>query len=193
MIARYFIVIFILYWFAVSYVSADSIETKSGANAVGNQDTEQTESNFTKKRVPVKKTLKSEYEIDYSKALFEHLHNKTVHFPIAFVIAAYLLALLSLKTEKHDGAISVMLTAALISAIIAMQTGFRQSSEFIGSEKEWIMNIHQFSGIALTMLIMLWIVVFKKRKYRKYHLVVGTAVIMLVALSGFFGGVLSHL
>lgn len=124
--------------------------------------------------------------------LFEHLHNKIIHFPLAFGLAAVLFTFLSLKWETYEPATRVLFLLAGVTGIIAYFTGDAQAEPFEESYmREWV-ELHERLGITST--ILLWASFFMSinPKLKRYLWVAALAVFVLLSLTGFYGGVLAH-
>jgi len=62
-------------------------------------------------------------EVDVRDALFQHLHNKIVHFPLALGVAAALLLILSARWPQYWPAARLLLFLAAAAAIGAYFSG----------------------------------------------------------------------
>lgn len=166
------------------------VSDKSNGKVIEKQETDKfTEPLSEKKKISA---AAEQYEIDFPNVLFEHFHNKLIHFPIVLALLAFVFGIMDIKSNKFEQVIPFLLLAAVISTFVALQTGFREAGEFIGKPKEWILNIHQIIGIVINLLILLWYFAYKKPEYRKYHLIIGSLVVLLIFITGFLGGILSH-
>jgi uncharacterized membrane protein len=127
-----------------------------------------------------------------SEQMFEHLHNKLVHFPIALGVFAFILTLLNFKWKNLDLAIFISVLFALLFSIGAFITGKNQSEPFIGTAKEWIVELHQNIGIAVIINLFVWTIFLIIDKLKKYSWIVGLIAFILIFAAGFLGGVLAH-
>ena len=132
--------------------------------------------------------LKPEVEV------FEHLHNKMVHFPIALAFAAFLFSLLNIKKQSHCTyqSIKILLGISLFTAIVAYFTGNSQITAFTGDPKEWLAKTHRLIGIISTILILIWFVFSLIEQTKKRSWVIGLIVVIAISITGFLGGVLAH-
>ncbi|MCI0330987.1 MAG: hypothetical protein L0196_08615 [candidate division Zixibacteria bacterium] len=125
-------------------------------------------------------------------ALFEHLHNKIVHFPIAFGLGAALLFILAKRwPELHKaGLLSAFLGA--IFAVAAYFSGQAQEGAFMETPKEWLAELHEKIGIATA--VSLWVLVFFGfwKPLKKYAWLWGLVVTGLALIGSFYGGLLAH-
>lgn len=137
-------------------------------------------------------TLKPYKVPPFTEALTEHLHNKIVHFPIAFFIAAVMFLILGLKWQNLDSAGKILLILAAISALLAYFTGRAQKGFYHGKPKEGIVEIHEKLGMAT--LISIWVMTFISfvRTLRKVAVVIGLAVVGLILYTAFYGGLIAH-
>ncbi len=124
--------------------------------------------------------------------IFEHLHNKVVHFPIALGLFAFLLSLLNFKWKKFDSAILISILIALLFSIVAFITGKNQSEPFIGTSKEWIVELHQNIGLALIINFFVWTIFLYIHKLKKYAWLIGLLASILILTAAFLGGVIAH-
>lgn len=126
------------------------------------------------------------------ESVFEHLHNKVVHFPIALSITAFFLSILNFRYKKYDQAIWILVIIAFVTSIVAIITGLNQESHFEGEAKEWIVEIHETIGFIIASFLLLWAVTLKISAVKKYHWIIGLVVVLLVSVTGFLGGIISH-
>lgn len=127
---------------------------------------------------------------------FGRLHPLIVHFPIALLIIASFLELLSLKKRNQEmrAAIGVLLVVGAVSAIAAAIFGLflKAQDDYSGS----VLVIHQWSGIATAILsaITFWLHhasrknPFQIRAYRTLLLLT----VVTVSVAGHYGASLTH-
>ncbi|KAF0153550.1 MAG: hypothetical protein FD143_82 [Ignavibacteria bacterium] len=127
-----------------------------------------------------------------SEQLFEHMHNKVVHFPIALGLFAFFLSLLNFKWKNFDSAILISVLVAFLFSIVAFITGKNQSEPFIGTAKEWIVELHQNIGLALIINFFIWTIFLFVDKLKKYSWLVGLIAFILILAAAFLGGVIAH-
>ncbi len=138
-------------------------------------------------------TLKNEpMKLIPSEQMFEHLHNKMVHFPIALGIFAFLLTLINFKWKNFNSAILISVLVAFLFSIGAFITGQNQFEPFIGTAKEWIVELHENIGIAVLISYFLWTIFLIIDKLKKYAWIVGLIAFILILAAGFLGGVIAH-
>lgn len=134
----------------------------------------------------------SKENIVSSESMFEHLHNKIIHFPIALSIMAFFLSILNFKAKKYDQAILLLVVVAFVTSIASVITGLIQESHFEGEPKEWILDIHKVIGFIIAIFLLLWTIALRIPAMKKYHWIAGLIVVVLVSVTGFLGGLISH-
>ncbi|MDX2249878.1 MAG: DUF1549 domain-containing protein [Bacteroidia bacterium] len=124
------------------------------------------------------------------------LHPMVVHFPIALLIVALLMEMMTLrgKNENFRGAITLLLRLGAVSAIVSVALGLiLHEQESYGGE---LIEYHEWSGIA-TMLFSLLAVWLNYRSNKRstgvnlYRIVLGLSVICLT-IAGHLGASLTH-
>ncbi len=96
-----------------------------------------------------------EFELNTGDALFEHIHNKIIHFPIVLAVVAFLFAVLGYKDDRYQLVIKIMLLIAGVFSIVAFFSGTNQFDHFVGNPKEWLADMHRLFGIATAIFIWL--------------------------------------
>ncbi|MBS3945019.1 MAG: hypothetical protein KGZ42_05935 [Melioribacter sp.] len=132
------------------------------------------------------------FELNPSEQIFEHMHNKIVHFPIALGAFAFLLTLLNFKWKNFDSAILISVLISLLFSIGAFITGKNQSDPFVGTPKEWIVELHQNLGIVILINFFVWTIFLVIDKFKKYAWLIGLIAFILILITGFLGGVIAH-
>jgi uncharacterized membrane protein len=133
-----------------------------------------------------------EYELKVGDALFEHIHNKIIHFPIVLAIVAFLFAVLGYKDDRYQFVIKIMILIAGVFAIVAFFSGANQFDHFIGNPKEWLADIHRLFGIASAVSIWLWILCLSVKSLKRFSWVFAVATVILIITTAFYGGVIAH-
>ncbi|OGU32521.1 MAG: hypothetical protein A2X67_12805 [Ignavibacteria bacterium GWA2_55_11] len=126
------------------------------------------------------------------EALREHLHNKLVHFPVGFALAAFVVSLVSLRRTELQSAVRVLGFIAATGSLFAYFTGVAQAPTFAGSPQEWVVDVHRWLGISTAVTLWVWAAFESLRPLRRFALLVGCVVVLLVLITGFFGGILAH-
>jgi uncharacterized membrane protein len=132
------------------------------------------------------------YQLDVAEALTVHLHNKMIHVPIGLALAAFLLSLLKFKLPELQAGARWLVLLAAIGGVAAYFTGIAQADVFEGVYKGWIVALHQKLGVATIFLIWVWTLFEFLRPLKKYAVVVGVIVVLLILVTGFYGGILAH-
>lgn len=148
--------------------------------------------NLYKKKIELESIKEEPAKLNPSEEIFKHMHNKLVHFPIALGVFAFFLTLLNFKWKNLDAAILITILVALLFSIAAFITGKNQSTSFIGTSKEWIVELHQNIGIAILINFFIWTIVLIIDKLNKYAWVIGLIAFHLILVAGFLGGVIAH-
>ncbi|MGA9119116.1 MAG: hypothetical protein WB699_07085 [Bacteroidota bacterium] len=121
-----------------------------------------------------------------------HLHNKIIHVPIGFGLAAIFLSILGLRWQEYQPGVRWLVLIAAIGAIAAFITGSNQAVALEGGSKDWVINIHRILGITTACFLWLWAASFWIRPLRRWSLFVGLLTTLLILGTGFFGGVIAH-
>jgi uncharacterized membrane protein len=132
------------------------------------------------------------YELRPWHSLRAHLHNKLVHAPIGFALSAFLLSLLALRRPEVLPAIRWLVLVAAIGSVAAYVTGTMQAVGYDGSAKEWVVDLHERLGIGTAVTLSFWAVSFWVQPLKKWVLLIGVVAIILVFVTGFFGGIIAH-
>ncbi|MCL6266320.1 c-type cytochrome domain-containing protein [Flagellimonas myxillae] len=125
-------------------------------------------------------------------------HPMVVHLPIGFLLFAFILEVLS--RWKKNPALAIVVPLALllgaISALVACILGYLLSLS--GDYEQGALDIHFWFGIITTIIaFMAWLisankVTIPKLQHGKPYLITLTVVIVLVGITGHYGGNLTH-
>jgi uncharacterized membrane protein len=130
--------------------------------------------------------------VSFEDAVFHHLHNKVVHFPLALGFAGALLLLLSYRWPQLAPASRLLLLVAAASAVAAYFTGRAQEEEFEDGALAEYLERHELmgkiSGATLTLTAGLSFI----RKARPILWLLALALLALLSITGTLGGILSH-
>ena len=132
------------------------------------------------------------YQLEVAEALTEHLHNKMIHVPIGLALAAFLLSLLKFKLPELQAGVRWLVLLAAIGGVAAYFAGIVQADVFEGAYKGWIVALHEKLGVATIFLMWMWALFEFLRPLKKYAVVVGVIVVLLILVTGFYGGILAH-
>lgn len=132
------------------------------------------------------------FELNPAEQIFVHMHNKLVHFPIVIGIVAFLLTLANIKTKNYERVILVLIIAGILFTIGTVVTGLNQTEPFNGTGKQWLVEFHRNTGIALLASYICWFVFTSVQRLKKFSWIIGLLTISLITLAGFLGGVIAH-
>ncbi len=124
------------------------------------------------------------------EAMWSHLHNKIIHFPLALGLSASVLILFARKRPEMLFTIRILLIVAALFAVAAYFTGKAQEEPFEKGEMHEFLEFHQWFGIASGICLWAGVIISSKAK----NLLMPYAVLQLILLSvtGFLGGILAH-
>lgn len=125
-------------------------------------------------------------------AILEHVHNKIVHLPIGFGLAAFLLSLISLRLKEAQIGIRWLVLLAAVSSVAVVVTGLNQASVFEEQSKQWVVEVHENLGIVTAALLWVWTLFSFRRSLQRFAWIVGILVLCAILVTGYFGGVLAH-
>ena len=128
----------------------------------------------------------------WKNALTEHLHNKIVHFPLAFGLAAALILLVGPRYPVYEPTARVLLVAAGLAGIAAFFTGRLQREPFEDTAMHQVLVIHQFLGIATTLTLWVGAVLTGREGARKAWRLYALLLLAVLSATGLFGGLMSH-
>ncbi len=148
--------------------------------------------NPVKKKVEPAIVMDEPVKLNPSEQMFEHLHNKMVHFPIALGVFAFLLTMINFKWKNFDSAILISVLVAFLFSIGAFITGKNQAEPFAGTAKEWIVELHQTFGLTALISFFVWTIILIIDKLKKYAWIIGLITFLLILAAGFLGGVIAH-
>ncbi|MEX2232811.1 MAG: c-type cytochrome domain-containing protein [Cyclobacteriaceae bacterium] len=138
--------------------------------------------------------------MDFITAFFGRFHPLLVHLPIGILFLAFLFECLSLK-RNHSGlkkAVQPALFWGSLFAIAAATSGYFLRQE--GGYEEDLANLHQNFGIATAFFSLVLYVLRRKLKFwiidpvkrKQVRVLIFIPVILLLSLTGHFGGSLTH-
>ncbi len=134
----------------------------------------------------------SKEEIVFPDVLFEHIHNKLVHFPIALSILAFLFTILNFKWKQFEFPIKYIVLIAAIFTIPVIVTGLIQADNFIGDPKESFVYTHKWLGIVSTFIIWVWSYFLWKNSLQKFAWIFAFIILILIILTALQGGIIAH-
>ena len=130
--------------------------------------------------------------IPWRSAFTGHLHNKIVHFPLAFGLAAAVMFILAPRWPAYEPAARVLLIVAALFSVAAYLSGGAQEDVFADSPFHSVVELHETFGIASAVTLFLGVALTFRPGARRYLPAYGALLILVLAATGFLGGVLSH-
>jgi uncharacterized membrane protein len=132
------------------------------------------------------------YQLAYKEALTEHLHNRVIHLPIGFALAAFLLSVLAFRWQELQPAVRWLVFVAALTSILAYITGTSQAQFFEISGKKWVVELHQRLGIITATGLFVWTLFLFIQPMKRFAFFIGVLVVLLILITGFYGGILAH-
>jgi len=127
-----------------------------------------------------------------AEGVFDHVHNKLVHFPIALGLTAVLFVFLSVRFPDLERSTEILVWLAAVSALMAVIPGLLQEEAFETSYKHDWVEIHEVLGLLTTGSLFLWGFFFRFRPFRFLVRPWSAGVLILLSLTGAVGGVIAH-
>lgn len=124
------------------------------------------------------------------EAMWSHMHNKIIHFPLALGVTASVLIFFAHKRPAMLPTIRILLIIAALIAVGAYFTGKAQEEPFEKGEMHEFVEWHQWFGIASG--ICLWAGVLVSAKAKNLLIPYALTQLVLLAVTGFLGGILAH-
>jgi uncharacterized membrane protein len=130
--------------------------------------------------------------IPWREAFTGHLHNKIVHFPLALGMAAAVFLIVAPRWPAYGPAARVLLVVAAVASVAAFFSGEAQEDQFDDSPFHAVVEVHQRFGITTILTLWTGVALGFWARARRFMPVYGVLLILLLAATGFLGGVLSH-
>jgi uncharacterized membrane protein len=124
------------------------------------------------------------------EAMWSHMHNKIIHFPLALGVTASVLMLFARKRPEMLTTIRILLIVAALVAVAAYFTGKAQEEPFEKGEMHEFVEWHQWFGIASA--VCLWAGIFVSAKPNNLMIPYALTQLLLLGVTGFLGGILAH-
>ena len=124
--------------------------------------------------------------------LLHHMHNKIIHFPLAFGLAGVLFVWLTPKWPQFDASAKLMWMLAALSAVGAYFTGKAQEEPFRNSFLWETVEIHEKLGISTGLSLWLGLLLLMTPKLKRYARIWAIVLLLLISAAGFLGGVIAH-
>lgn len=136
--------------------------------------------------------LEKPYKLKPKELLFEHVHNKLVHFPFGFAFLGLVFTLLVFKQKEFLNSVKITVLLAGLSTIAVAISGFFQREQFINDPKEWVLKIHAALGVLTTISFWSWFLFLNIEKLKRFAWILPIVTFILILTTGFYGGILSH-
>lgn len=130
--------------------------------------------------------------IPWQTAFTHNLHNKVVHFPLALGLAAAVLLIIAPRWPAYEPAARLLLIAGALAAVAAYFSGGAQEDQFDDSPFHSVVELHEKFGIGSAITLWTGVALTFWRRARRFMPVYGIVLMLLLACTGFLGGVLSH-
>jgi len=137
-------------------------------------------------------TSQPEYVLKPWRSLRGHMHNKTIHVPIGFGLAAFFLSLVARRRKEIEPGIRWLVLVAAIGSVAAYATGTNQATLLEGGSKDWVIELHEWLGMATAASLWAWAAMFWVQPLKRWAFWAGIVATALIFVTGFFGGVLAH-
>ncbi len=124
--------------------------------------------------------------------LFEHVHNKVIHFPIALSVIGFLLMIAGYKNGKYSEALKLIIPFAAFMGIIAVLSGLNQADPFEGTAKYELVETHELLGFAVLASLVLWSLALYVKSIKKVEFIIALITVILISIAGFYGGIIAH-
>ena len=155
---------------SINTVSKNKIERGSSSNSSLDQD------------------AVSDVKEVYFSSLFEHIHNKIIHFPIALSVVGFLLMILGYKENKYWNVLQIIIPFAALIGIVAILTGQTQAVPFEGTETYNLVKNHELLGFGVVGSLIFWSISLYVNILEKLVWLFA----VFVSLTGLYGGVIAH-
>jgi uncharacterized membrane protein len=130
--------------------------------------------------------------IDWHAALFEHMHNKIVHFPIALGLSAAVILLGGARWEAYRPVASGLLTVAAVFGLAAYFTGGAQAEAFQGTPTWGLVGQHAVQGTLTALLLIAGAILTRVRAVQRWLWLYALFLILAISYTGLLGGLVAH-
>lgn len=125
-----------------------------------------------------------------------HIHNRVIHFPIAFSIGAGIFEIISFFQPSFSKSSHIMIGLSALSSFASYLTG-QKASENIQEKhdfesKKKVLEIHESLGFTLFILNSITFFIKFIQKLRVLSSILVFVCAIISAFSGYTGGILSH-
>jgi uncharacterized membrane protein len=130
--------------------------------------------------------------IDWHAALFEHLHNKIVHFPIALGLTAAVILLGRERWAAYQPVAAALLAVAAVFGIAAYLTGGAQAGPFMGTPTEALVKQHGTQGTVTVIALVAGAILIRVRPAQRWIWFYALFLILAISFTGLLGGLVAH-
>jgi hypothetical protein len=130
--------------------------------------------------------------IDWHAALFEHMHNKLVHFPIVLGLSAAVILLGRGRWAAHQPVAGALLAVAAVFAFAAYLTGGAQAAPFMGTPTAALVKQHATQGTLTAILLITGAVLTHVRAAQRWLWLYALFLILAISFTGLLGGLVAH-
>ena len=127
-----------------------------------------------------------------SQALFDHLHNKIVHFPLVMTLLATFSLWWARRRPEFEPLSFWMVWVTAASTLAAYFSGQAQARDYVEGPKAWLVELHGRQGIVIGIGQALWVLSLLRDRTRRFSWAVGVLLSVMVLASGFIGGLVAH-
>jgi hypothetical protein len=130
--------------------------------------------------------------IDWHAALFEHMHNKIVHFPIALGLAAAVILLGRARWAAYQPVAGALLAVAAVFGLAAYLTGGAQAAPFMNTPTAALVGQHATQGTLTVILLVAGAVLTHVRAAQRWLWLYALFLILAISFTGLLGGLVAH-
>jgi len=130
--------------------------------------------------------------IPWRTAFTGHLHNKIVHFPLALGLAAAVFFMIAPRWPAYEPGARLLLIGAALAAVAAYFSGGAQEEPFQDSPFHSVVELHEKFGITTALTLWTGVALTFWARARRFMPLYAIVLMLLLACTGFLGGVLSH-
>lgn len=130
--------------------------------------------------------------IPWKTAFTGNLHNKVIHFPLALGLAAAVIFMISPRWPAYEPAARLLLIVGALAAVVAFFSGRAQEAQFDDSPFHSVVELHETFGITSAIVLWAGVALTFWARARRFMPLYGILLMLVLACTGFLGGVLSH-
>jgi uncharacterized membrane protein len=130
--------------------------------------------------------------IDWQAALFEHMHNKIVHFPIVLGLTAAVILLGRARWAAYQPVAAALLAVGAVFGLAAYLTGGAQAEPFMGTPTEALVKQHATQGTLTGILLVAGAILTRVRAAHRWLWLYALFLILAISFTGLLGGLVAH-